>query len=82
MVNKSLLIFSDVKIASFRGHCNLSNFEDGVLSSSFMVGLLVASPIFASLAKRLESFSFLFLIPLLMLKQNKLYLFLVQLQSI
>jgi fucose permease len=35
-----------------RGDFNLSNFEDGVLSSAFMVGLLVASPIFASLAKR------------------------------
>lgn len=34
-----------------QGHYNLSNFEDGVLSSSFMVGLLIASPIFASLAK-------------------------------
>uniref|UniRef100_A0A453CGV2 Major facilitator superfamily (MFS) profile domain-containing protein n=1 Tax=Aegilops tauschii subsp. strangulata TaxID=200361 RepID=A0A453CGV2_AEGTS len=33
------------------GDFNLSNFEDGVLSSAFMVGLLVASPIFASLAK-------------------------------
>ncbi|CAH2061449.1 unnamed protein product [Thlaspi arvense] len=33
-------------------HFNRSNFEDGVLSSSFMVGLLIASPIFASLAKR------------------------------
>ncbi|GFY89468.1 major facilitator superfamily protein [Actinidia rufa] len=36
-----------------RGDFNLNNFEDGVLSSAFMVGLLVASPIFASLAKRL-----------------------------
>ena len=35
-----------------RGDFNLNNFEDGVLSSAFMVGLLVASPIFASLAKR------------------------------
>lgn len=31
----------------------MNNFEDGVISSAFMVGLLVASPIFASLAKRL-----------------------------
>lgn len=31
----------------------MNYFEDGVLSSAFMVGLLVASPIFASLAKRL-----------------------------
>ncbi|VVB08378.1 unnamed protein product [Arabis nemorensis] len=39
-----------------QGHFNLSNFEDGVLSSSFMVGLLVASPIFASLAKSFDPF--------------------------
>ncbi|KAH7853131.1 hypothetical protein Vadar_033732 [Vaccinium darrowii] len=37
----------------YRGDFNLNNFEDGVLSSAFMVGLLVASPIFVSLAKRL-----------------------------
>ncbi|MCI23411.1 putative sphingolipid transporter spinster 2-like, partial [Trifolium medium] len=35
-----------------QGDFNLNNFEDGILSSAFMVGLLVASPIFASLAKR------------------------------
>ncbi|XP_026393269.1 probable sphingolipid transporter spinster homolog 2 isoform X3 [Papaver somniferum] len=34
-----------------QGTFDLNNFEDGVLSSAFMVGLLVASPIFASLAK-------------------------------
>ncbi|CAD5170588.1 unnamed protein product [Musa acuminata subsp. malaccensis] len=34
-----------------QGDFNLNYFEDGVLSSAFMVGLLVASPIFASLAK-------------------------------
>ncbi|XP_010461880.1 PREDICTED: probable sphingolipid transporter spinster homolog 2 [Camelina sativa] len=39
-----------------QGDFNLSNFEDGVLSSAFMVGLLVASPIFASLAKRVNPF--------------------------
>ncbi|KAL1213434.1 putative sphingolipid transporter spinster-like protein [Cardamine amara subsp. amara] len=39
-----------------QGHYNLSNFEDGVLSSSFMVGLLIASPIFASLAKSFNPF--------------------------
>ncbi|ANM62555.1 Major facilitator superfamily protein [Arabidopsis thaliana] len=39
-----------------QGHFNLSNFEDGVLSSSFMVGLLIASPIFASLAKSFNPF--------------------------
>ncbi|XP_022158936.1 probable sphingolipid transporter spinster homolog 2 isoform X2 [Momordica charantia] len=39
-----------------QGQFNLSNFEDGVLSSAFMVGLLVACPIFASLAKRVNPF--------------------------
>ncbi|XP_059445912.1 probable sphingolipid transporter spinster homolog 2 isoform X2 [Corylus avellana] len=39
-----------------QGEFNLSNFEDGVLSSAFMVGLLVASPIFASLAKSVNPF--------------------------
>ncbi|KAM7470563.1 hypothetical protein LguiA_008746 [Lonicera macranthoides] len=42
--------------ASFMGDFNLSNFEDGVLSSAFMVGLLVSSPIFASLAKSVNPF--------------------------
>lgn len=39
-------------VFSYRGDFKLSNFQDGVLSSAFMVGLLVASPIFAFLAKR------------------------------
>lgn len=39
-----------------QGDFHLSNFEDGVLSSAFMVGLLVASPIFASLAKSVNPF--------------------------
>ncbi|KAF5196202.1 Major facilitator superfamily, partial [Thalictrum thalictroides] len=39
-----------------QGDFNLTNFEDGVLSSAFMVGLLVASPIFASLAKSFNPF--------------------------
>ncbi|KAG4999458.1 hypothetical protein GLYMA_08G064500v4 [Glycine max] len=39
-----------------QGDFNLNNFEDGVLSSAFMVGLLVASPIFASLAKSVNPF--------------------------
>ncbi|MCL7044217.1 hypothetical protein MKW94_014467 [Papaver nudicaule] len=34
-----------------QGDFNLNYFQDGVLSSAFMVGLLLASPIFASLAK-------------------------------
>ncbi|XP_043710898.1 probable sphingolipid transporter spinster homolog 2 isoform X2 [Telopea speciosissima] len=38
------------------GDFNLNYFEDGVLSSAFMVGLLIASPIFASLAKRYNPF--------------------------
>lgn len=42
-----------------RGEFNLSNAEDGVLSSAFMVGLLVASLTFASLAKRLALSLFL-----------------------
>ncbi|KAI0528724.1 hypothetical protein KFK09_001266 [Dendrobium nobile] len=39
-----------------QGDFDLSNFEDGVLSSAFMVGLLVASPIFAILAKSVNPF--------------------------
>ncbi|KAG0486310.1 hypothetical protein HPP92_008405 [Vanilla planifolia] len=42
--------------SGIQGDFDLSNFEDGVLSSAFMVGLLVASPIFASLAKSLNPF--------------------------
>nr|XP_011458312.1 PREDICTED: probable sphingolipid transporter spinster homolog 2 isoform X2 [Fragaria vesca subsp. vesca] len=36
-----------------QGYFLLTNFKVGCLSSAFLVGLLVASPIFASLAKRL-----------------------------
>ncbi|XP_061370071.1 probable sphingolipid transporter spinster homolog 2 isoform X2 [Gastrolobium bilobum] len=39
-----------------QGDFNLNNFEDGVLSSAFLVGLLVACPIFASLAKSVNPF--------------------------
>ncbi|CAO2813610.1 unnamed protein product [Amaranthus hypochondriacus] len=42
--------------SGIQGQFNLSNFQDGVLSSAFMVGLLVASPIFATLAKRVNPF--------------------------
>ncbi|RCV34623.1 hypothetical protein SETIT_7G173900v2 [Setaria italica] len=42
--------------SGIQGDFNLSNAEDGVLSSAFMVGLLVASLIFASLAKRHNPF--------------------------
>ncbi|XP_073122340.1 probable sphingolipid transporter spinster homolog 1 [Henckelia pumila] len=38
---------------------NLTNFEDGVISSAFMVGLLVASPIFASSANSFNPFRFI-----------------------
>lgn len=34
-----------------QGDFSLSNFQDGFLSSAFMVGLLIASPIFAELSK-------------------------------
>lgn len=39
-----------------QGDFDLNNFKDGVLSSAFMVGLLVASPIFASLANSYNPF--------------------------
>ncbi|XP_041017419.1 probable sphingolipid transporter spinster homolog 2 isoform X1 [Juglans microcarpa x Juglans regia] len=54
-VNGSLGTCTDGGICSsgsgIQGDFNLNNFQDGVLSSAFMVGLLVASPIFASLAR-------------------------------
>eukprot|EP00250_Pteridium_aquilinum_P019414 c24423_g1_i2 orf=340-1779(-) len=42
--------------SGIQGDFGLSNFEDGVLSSAFMVGLLIASPIFAHLAKVCNAF--------------------------
>lgn len=42
--------------SGIQGDFNLNNFEDGVISSAFMVGLLLASPIFAALAKSLNPF--------------------------
>ncbi|XP_017254438.1 probable sphingolipid transporter spinster homolog 2 isoform X1 [Daucus carota subsp. sativus] len=42
--------------SGIQGDFDLTNFEDGVISSAFMVGLLVASPIFASLAHRVNPF--------------------------
>ncbi|CAI9304227.1 unnamed protein product [Lactuca saligna] len=39
-----------------QGEFHLTNGEDGVLSSAFMVGLLIASPIFASMAKSMNPF--------------------------
>ncbi|XP_009379584.2 probable sphingolipid transporter spinster homolog 2 isoform X1 [Pyrus x bretschneideri] len=39
-----------------QGEFHLNNFQDGVLSSAFMVGLLIASPVFASLAKSVSPF--------------------------
>ncbi|KAF6142110.1 hypothetical protein GIB67_037028 [Kingdonia uniflora] len=54
-VNGSLKTCTDSGICTagsgIQGDFNLNYFQDGVLSSAFMVGLLVASPIFASLAK-------------------------------
>ncbi|KAG5007781.1 hypothetical protein AAZX31_09G185900 [Glycine max] len=54
-VNGSLATCTDSGICTggsgIQGDFNLNNFQDGVLSSAFMVGLLIASPIFASLAK-------------------------------
>ncbi|KAK1405034.1 hypothetical protein POM88_004639 [Heracleum sosnowskyi] len=42
--------------SGIQGDFNLNNFEDGVISSAFMVGLLLASPIFASLAHMVNPF--------------------------
>ncbi|MBA0618365.1 hypothetical protein Godav_027726 [Gossypium davidsonii] len=42
--------------SGIQGEFDLTNFQDGLLSSAFMVGLLVASPIFASLAKSYNPF--------------------------
>ncbi|XP_059313844.1 probable sphingolipid transporter spinster homolog 2 [Lycium ferocissimum] len=42
--------------SGIQGEFNLNNFEDGVISSAFMVGLLIASPIFASFAKSVNPF--------------------------
>ncbi|KAF5814474.1 putative major facilitator superfamily, MFS transporter superfamily [Helianthus annuus] len=39
-----------------QGEFKLNNFKDGILSSAFMVGLLLASPIFASMAKSFNPF--------------------------
>lgn len=37
--------------SGIQGDFNLNYFQDGLLSSAFMVGLLIASPVFAALAK-------------------------------
>ncbi|CAI9117659.1 OLC1v1019099C1 [Oldenlandia corymbosa var. corymbosa] len=42
--------------SGIQGDFNLTNFQDGVISSAFMVGFLVASPIFAYLAKKFNPF--------------------------
>ncbi|KAJ0441742.1 putative major facilitator superfamily, MFS transporter superfamily [Helianthus annuus] len=42
--------------SGIQGEFDLTNFKDGVISSAFMVGLLVASPVFASLAKSFNPF--------------------------
>ncbi|KAJ6792003.1 putative sphingolipid transporter spinster-like protein 2 [Iris pallida] len=54
-VNGSLTMCTESGICTsgsgIQGDFKLNNFKDGILSSAFMVGLLVASPIFASLSK-------------------------------
>ncbi|KAL5753246.1 hypothetical protein ACOSQ2_023753 [Xanthoceras sorbifolium] len=59
-VNGSLTTCDDKGICTagsgIQGDFKLNNFQDGVLSSAFMVGLLVASPIFASLSKSYNPF--------------------------
>ncbi|KAG6409044.1 hypothetical protein SASPL_132119 [Salvia splendens] len=42
--------------SGIQGEFDMTNFEDGVISSAFMVGLLVASPVFASSAKSVNPF--------------------------
>ncbi|KAG0562247.1 hypothetical protein KC19_9G130000 [Ceratodon purpureus] len=42
--------------SGIQGEFGLSYFQDGILSSAFMVGLLAASPVFAHLSKTLNSF--------------------------
>ncbi|CAM6039674.1 unnamed protein product [Sphagnum compactum] len=42
--------------SGIQGDFKLSYFQDGVLSSAFMVGLVVASPIFANLSKKFNPF--------------------------
>lgn len=39
-----------------QGDFKLSNFQDGCLPAAFMVGLIVASPTFAVLSKRIQAF--------------------------
>ncbi|KAM2676061.1 hypothetical protein EV1_002764 [Malus domestica] len=59
-VNGSLGTCTDSDICTagtgIQGEFHLTNFQDGVLSSAFMVGLLIASPIFASLAQSVSPF--------------------------
>eukprot|EP00271_Cylindrocystis_brebissonii_P019692 TRINITY_DN6154_c1_g1_i1.p1 TRINITY_DN6154_c1_g1~~TRINITY_DN6154_c1_g1_i1.p1 ORF type:complete len:522 (-),score=74.76 TRINITY_DN6154_c1_g1_i1:235-1800(-) len=42
--------------SGIQGEFNLSNFEDGLLPAAFMVGLLAASPFFATAAKHASPF--------------------------
>ncbi|KAJ4963667.1 hypothetical protein NE237_023606 [Protea cynaroides] len=59
-VNGSIRSCTDSGICNsgsgIQGDFDLTNFEDGLLSSAFMVGLLIASPVFASLAKSYNPF--------------------------
>ncbi|KAL7586037.1 hypothetical protein Lser_V15G45951 [Lactuca serriola] len=56
-VNGSPRSCTEINVCSdgsgIQGDFDLSNFKDGILSSAFLVGLVIASPIFASLAQRL-----------------------------
>ncbi|GLT85921.1 hypothetical protein SLE2022_040910 [Rubroshorea leprosula] len=45
-----------IPASGIQGEFNLNNFKDGILSSAFMVGLLISSPVFASLAKSVNPF--------------------------
>ncbi|KAK9942845.1 hypothetical protein M0R45_008492 [Rubus argutus] len=58
-VNGNLAICKNGKCkpaTGIQGDFKLNNFKVGCLSSAFMVGLLVASPVFASLAKSVNPF--------------------------
>ncbi|KAL7583542.1 hypothetical protein Lser_V15G45948 [Lactuca serriola] len=59
-VNGSPRICTESNVCSdgsgIQGSFDLSNFKDGILASAFMVGLLIACPIFASLAKSVNPF--------------------------
>eukprot|EP01023_Acetabularia_acetabulum_P052235 TRINITY_DN578_c0_g2_i1.p1 TRINITY_DN578_c0_g2~~TRINITY_DN578_c0_g2_i1.p1 ORF type:complete len:469 (-),score=68.25 TRINITY_DN578_c0_g2_i1:266-1672(-) len=55
-VNGSARSVKDPKGTGIQGHFNLTLVQDGLLSSAFMVGLVIASPIFAEVAKSRNAF--------------------------